>query len=473
MQAITEDLRPFLEREKIRDCIARLARGEDRRAADQISSSLWPDSTSDYGVFSGTFDAYLAWVVPGSPAIPVTQHVLGQSVIELDGGVALVETHVTAYHRINMGEAERDIIIGGRYLDRLEKRGEEWRIARRVMLYDWCQDVGPSIDWSKGLMGMPFSGAHFTGRAMGDYSEVFFPTGFSDMSSLAGKVAVVTGASRGIGKGIALALGAEGATVYVTGRTVTAGSHPLPGTVGETAAEVTRRGGKGVAVQVDHAKDEEVAALFDQVQREQGRLDILVNNAFALPEDLIEPRPFWEKPLSNWEMIDVGVRSNFVAAWHAAKVMTVQKSGLMVAISGYVGVTYTYGVVFGTCKSAVDRMARDMAVELQSHNVASLSLWQGLTFTERANRNLERNPAMKQLTVTNPAIGCTPEFPGRVIAALANDPQVMKRSGGTFITAEVAQDYGVTDADGKIIPSLRAQRGSPIWQPLVETGHGC
>ena len=292
------------------------------------------------------------------------------------------------------------------------------------------------------------------------------------MSSLAGKVAVVTGASRGIGKGIALALGAEGATVYVTGRTVTAGSHPLPGTVGETAAEVTRRGGKGVAVQVDHAKDDEVAALFDQVQREQGRLDILVNNAFALPEDLIEPGPFWEKPLSNWEMIDVGVRSNFVAAWYAAKIMTVQKSGLIVAISGYVGVTYTYGVVFGTCKSAVDRMARDMAIELQSHNVASLSLWQGLTFTERANRNLERNPAMKQLTVTNPTIGCTPEFPGRVIAALANDPNVMKRSGGTFITAEVAQDYGVTDVDGKIIPSLRAQRGSPIWQPLSGADHG-
>ena len=292
------------------------------------------------------------------------------------------------------------------------------------------------------------------------------------MSSLAGKVVVVTGASRGIGKGIALALGAEGATVYVTGRTVTAGSHTLPGTVGETAAEVTRRGGKGFAVQVDHAKDDEVATLFDQVQREQGRLDILVNNAFALPEDLIEPRPFWEKPLSNWEMIDVGVRSNFVAAWHAAKIMTVQKSGLIVAISGYVGVTYTYGVVFGTCKSAVDRMARDMAVELQPHNVASLSLWQGLTFTERANRNLERNPAMKQLTVTNPTIGCTPEFPGRVIAALANDPNVMKRSGGTFITAEVAQDYGVTDVDGKVIPSLRAQRGSPIWQPLSEAGHG-
>jgi NAD(P)-dependent dehydrogenase (short-subunit alcohol dehydrogenase family) len=292
------------------------------------------------------------------------------------------------------------------------------------------------------------------------------------MGSLTGKVAVVTGASRGIGKGIAVALGGQGATVYVTGRTVTPGSYPLPGTVGETAAEIDRRGGQGIAVQVDHAVDAQVAGLFEQVRREQGRLDILVNNAFTLSDDLIVPRPFWEKPLSNWEMVDVGVRSNFVAAWHAAQIMVPQKSGLIVAISGYVGVTYTYGVVFGTCKSAVDRMARDMAIELQPHNVASLSLWQGLTFTERALHNLERNPEMKQRTVTNPLIGCSPEFPGLVIAALATDPDIMKRSGGTFITAEVAQDYGITDIDGKAIPSLRAERGAPIWHPIAETDHG-
>jgi len=292
------------------------------------------------------------------------------------------------------------------------------------------------------------------------------------MRMLTGKVAVVTGASRGIGKGIALALGAEGATVYVTGRTVAPGSHPLPGTVVETAAEVDRRGGNGVAVQVDHADDEQVAALFDQVRREEGRLDILVNNAFALPEDLTDPRPFWEKPLCNWEMVDVGVRSNYVAAWHAAQIMVLQQSGLIVAISGYVGVTYTYGVVFGLCKAAVDRMARDMAIELEPHNVASLSLWQGLTLTERAQHNLTCNPEMTKLTVTNPAVGCTPEFPGRVIAALVADPDVMKRSGGTFITAEVAQDYGITDIDGKVIPSLRAERGAPIWRPITEGRHG-
>lgn len=286
------------------------------------------------------------------------------------------------------------------------------------------------------------------------------------MGVLSGRVAVVTGASRGIGKGIALALASEGATVYVTGRTVSAGEHPLPGTVGETAALCDAHGGRGIAVQVDHGDDDQVAALFDRVRAEQGRLDILVNNAFSLPEDLTEPGGFWQKPLSNWEMIDVGVRSNFTAAWHAARIMVPQGSGLIVAISGYVGVTYTYGTVFGMAKSAVDRMARDMAIELKPHGVASISLWQGLTFTERAERNIARDPAMKASVVTNPLVGCSPEFPGRVIAALAADPDAMARSGGTFITAELAQEYGVTDVDGKVIPSLREQRGSPIWSPV-------
>ena len=107
----------------------------------------------------------------------------------------------------------------------------------------------------------------------------------------------------------------------------------------------------GIAVPVDHGRDDQVAALFAQIEREQGRLDILVNNAFALPGDLTQPKPFWEKPLSNWEMIDVGVRSNFVAAWHAARIMAPQESGLIVAISGYTCVAYTYSVVFGTSKS--------------------------------------------------------------------------------------------------------------------------
>jgi NAD(P)-dependent dehydrogenase (short-subunit alcohol dehydrogenase family) len=285
---------------------------------------------------------------------------------------------------------------------------------------------------------------------------------------LAGKVAVVTGASRGIGKGIALVLAEQGATVYVTGRTVDPGSHPLSGTIGETAAACDQRGGRGIPVAVDHAEDLQVAGLFEQVRRDEGRLDILVNNAFALPDDLTDPGGFWEKPLSNLDMLAVGVRSNYVAAWYAAQIMVPQESGLIVAVSGYVGVSYTYGVLFGTAKSAVDRMARDMAIELDSHNICSISLWQGLTLTELARRNLDNIPGLKGRSATRPEDACSPEFPGRVIAALAVDPAVMRHSGATLITAELAREYGVTDIDGRQIPSLRERRGEPIWKPIRE-----
>jgi hypothetical protein len=174
MDATSEELKALLQREKIRDCIVRLARAEDRRDAELITASYWPDSMTDYGVFRGSFAEYLAWVVPGSDAIKVTQHVLGQSVIELAGDVALVETHVNSYHRVDMGEGDRDTLIGGRYLDRMEKRSGEWRIAERTMLYDWYQDFGRSIDWSQGVMGLPFSAEHFSGRVRGDFSETFF-----------------------------------------------------------------------------------------------------------------------------------------------------------------------------------------------------------------------------------------------------------------------------------------------------------
>jgi NAD(P)-dependent dehydrogenase (short-subunit alcohol dehydrogenase family) len=289
------------------------------------------------------------------------------------------------------------------------------------------------------------------------------------MAPLSGKVAVVTGSSRGIGRGIALVLAEQGATVYVTGRTVNPGDYYLPGTVGETAAECTARGtqsgGLGIAVACDHGDDDQVAALFDQVMRERGRLDILVNNAFSLSDDLLEPKGFWDKPLSNLEMWDVGVRSNFVAAWHAAKIMAPQKSGLIVAISGFAAVTYTYGVVFGTSKTAVGRMTRDMAVELAPHGVAAVTLWQGLTLTEKAKDNLAKMGDKMTTSITS-MTGSTVEHPGRVVAALAADPEIMARSGGEFVTAEVAQEYGLTDLDGTVIPSARASRGSPLWQPI-------
>jgi hypothetical protein len=171
---MTEQLQAWLDREQIRDRIARLARGEDRRDAALIGECYWPDAAIDFGVFRGSFAAYLAWVVPGSDVIKNTQHVLGQSVIDIEGAAARAETHVVSYHRLALDDGDRDTCIGGRYLDRFEQRGGAWRIAARTMLYDWYQDWGRSVDWSHGLMGLPFSGAHYSGRAAGDFSEVFF-----------------------------------------------------------------------------------------------------------------------------------------------------------------------------------------------------------------------------------------------------------------------------------------------------------
>jgi SnoaL-like domain len=173
-------LADLLSRDAIRRALVTLARGEDRRDAALITSALWPDSVTDYGVYKAGFDDYLAWVVPGADAITCTQHMLGQSRIELEGSTAKVETQVFSYHRVDYsggnGAApdEHDTCIGGRYLDVFEQRGSEWRIASRKMLYDWSQDWGAAADWSQGVMGMPFSDPRFPGRAHGDWSVDFF-----------------------------------------------------------------------------------------------------------------------------------------------------------------------------------------------------------------------------------------------------------------------------------------------------------
>lgn len=174
MDIISNEVRDLLVRDKIRDCIARVARGEDRRNADLIEAAFWHTAWIDLGVFAGSFDEYLSWVVPGSSAVPVTLHVLGQSLIDLRADTALVETHVTSYHRIVSCDGHRDVTLGGRYLDWMEQRGEHWRIAARTMLYDWCRDDGESTDWSGGVMGMPLSAEHYAGRAIGDHSETLF-----------------------------------------------------------------------------------------------------------------------------------------------------------------------------------------------------------------------------------------------------------------------------------------------------------
>jgi len=174
MNAIAKDLTSIIDRETIRDCLARVARGEDRRDAELLGTAYWPDASVDHGIFLGTFREYLSWVVPGAPAVLLTLHTLGQSLIDLRGNRAMAETHVTAYHRIKMESEERDIVLGGRYLDALEKRSLEWRIAKRTMLYDWVQDAGRAVDWSQGLLGMPFLTPHSLGATTTDHSFKLF-----------------------------------------------------------------------------------------------------------------------------------------------------------------------------------------------------------------------------------------------------------------------------------------------------------
>src|SRR5579871_2265925 len=197
------------------------------------------------------------------------------------------------------------------------------------------------------------------------------------------RIAIVTGASRGIGKGIALELGALGATVYVTGRT-TVVSGPLPGTVGDTAAMVNSLGGRGVAVACDHHDDTQVEALVARVLADHGRVDVLVNNVFSSPT--LAPwlgRPFWELPVAAWdEVIDIGVRSHYVAARLVAPAMIAQGDGLIVNVSSSGAVQYAHTVSYGVGKAALDRMTADMAHELKPHGVAVVSVWPGLVRTE-------------------------------------------------------------------------------------------
>jgi NAD(P)-dependent dehydrogenase (short-subunit alcohol dehydrogenase family) len=279
---------------------------------------------------------------------------------------------------------------------------------------------------------------------------------------LSGTIAVVTGASRGAGKGIALELGAAGATVYVTGRSVVEGTGPrirgeaLPGTVGATADEVTAMGGTGIAVRCDHAKDDEVEALFRRVEQEQGRLDILVNNAYAVPDTLLVDKPFWDQPLSLWdEMTDVGLRSSYVASVFGARIMVPRRSGLIVFTSSYGGGHYSHSVSYGVGKAAIDRMAADVAHELRPYDIASVSLWLGLISTERTIRVAAAD------TRFDVSQSETPRFVGRCVVALATDPDVMRRSGKVLLTAELGEEYAFTDVDGTRPKSLRDRFGGP------------
>lgn len=274
---------------------------------------------------------------------------------------------------------------------------------------------------------------------------------------LAGCVAVVTGASRGAGKGIAVALGAEGATVYVTGRSREEGDAPLPGTIYATAEAVTAAGGQGIAVACDHSDDDAVRDLFARVQREQQRLDILVNNATYLHDRLIDKGPFWEKPLGLVDILDVGLRSAYVASWHAAPLMLARGTGLIAFTSSFGASCYMHGPAYGAQKAGVDKFARDMAVDLRAYGVAAVSIWMGMLRTERTRRVMDQEP---QKYAGFWDIAETPEFTGHLLAALYRDPRRMERSGQVLIGAELALELGIND-EGRQPPSHRPMLGAP------------
>jgi NAD(P)-dependent dehydrogenase (short-subunit alcohol dehydrogenase family) len=272
------------------------------------------------------------------------------------------------------------------------------------------------------------------------------------------RVAVVTGASRGAGRGIAIALGAAGYVVYVTGRTQNEGDAALPGTIYETANAVTAAGGQGIAMRVDHANDTEVKALFERVELDYGRLDILVNNVAYIDDELILPGGFWEKTLDLVKILDVGLRSQYVASYYAAPMMVPAKKGLIVFTSSFGSVCYMHGAAYGAQKAGVDKFAADMAVDLKEHNVAAVSIWMGMLMTERSKKAIAEHPDIYGKLAE---MAETPEFTGHLIAALYDDPELMTLTGQTLIGAELADRYGLTDAGGKKPISHRPFLGDP------------
>ena len=277
------------------------------------------------------------------------------------------------------------------------------------------------------------------------------------------RVALVTGASRGAGAGIAKGLGELGYTVYVTGRTITPGDAKgwdgsvLPGTVAETAAEVTARGGKGIAVVCDHSDDAQVAALFEQIQREQGRLDMLVNNATYIHHQLIEKKPFWEKELDAVNILDVGLRSAYVASWHAAQIMVPQGSGLIGFVSSFGADCYMHGPAYGAQKAGIDKFAHDMEHDLRGAGVVSVSLWLGPQITERSEIARQTNPEQYEEFI---AYAENPEFSAHIFDAIDRASNRDELSGQTLIGAEIALELGIKDR-GVDRPSHREMLGNP------------
>ncbi|WP_029117668.1 SDR family NAD(P)-dependent oxidoreductase [Mycobacterium sp. URHB0044] len=265
-------------------------------------------------------------------------------------------------------------------------------------------------------------------------------------------VAVVTGASRGAGAGIAEALGSHGCTVYVTGRTRDSATSRSAGTIDETAARVTAAGGTGIPVAVDHGDDAQVEALFERIGEETGRVDVLVNNAAVIRDEMMGRTKFWEEPVNVIDTLDVGLRSSYVATVYAAPLMLPQRKGLVAFSSSSGAVHYAFGPAYGVPKAGTDKMAADMAFDFREFGIATVSIWMGSLLTDRVRKIIATNPEKFGHILQSAE---TPGLTGHVIWALYNDAELMDVSGQTLIGSELAVKYGITDEDGRQPPSYR------------------
>lgn len=268
------------------------------------------------------------------------------------------------------------------------------------------------------------------------------------------KIVLVTGATRGLGRGIARGLASRGHSVAVTGRDRVE--------LDAVVAEIDRAGGKGFALLCDHRDDDAVAAAFATLAEwTGGRLDLLVNNVAAVHAmDLIAPGGFWEKPLHLADMINVGLRSAYVAAYHAAPMMVAAGRGMIASISFYGAVSYFHGPAYGAAKAGTDKMTADMAIDLAPHGVSAVSLWPGFILTD-AVRAMPPEMLPEELRAMLPSWE-TPEFSGLILDRLMDDPGLAALSGKALIGAELGERYGLRDTDGKQPLSYRANMGAPL-----------
>ena len=279
-------------------------------------------------------------------------------------------------------------------------------------------------------------------------------------------IALVTGASRGAGRAVALELGSTRAIVYVTGRSVRGGptTDNVPGTIDETASDVTGRGGTGIAVRCDHTSDADVEALFARIGKDHGRLDLLVNNVWGGYEHP-DCRPltiatFWEQSLQQWDrMFTAGVRAHLTASRLAAPLMVAQRRGLIVSTTANLrALPYMRNIFYDLAKNAVSHLVWAMAQELREQNVAAVAVAPGFMRTERVVEAFQRAGALAALDGPGGPKE-TPVYLGRAIVALTADPRVIDKTGQLLEVGALAQEYGFTDTDGSQPPPFRL--GSP------------